>query len=68
MTPTRFENAVATVLDAVAVLLVAAAVAFGLYRWIGWWSVAVAGLAVFAAVRASEAVARYRQAVKERER
>lgn len=65
---TSLEDAVATLLDVLAVLLVAAALALGLYAVMGWWALAVSGVWVFAAVRGAEAVARYRQSVREADR
>lgn len=35
-----------TLLDALALLLIAAGVGGGLYRWIGLWSLAVAGVVI----------------------
>jgi hypothetical protein len=37
-----------TLLDALGLLLIAAGVGGGLYRWIGLWSLAVAGVIVLA--------------------
>jgi hypothetical protein len=42
-----------TVLDAIAVLLIAAGVILGLWPYIGGWSVAAGGLVVGAAVQVS---------------
>lgn len=50
----KYDQTVITFLDAVAVLLVAAAVTGLLFPVIGWAAPAVAGAGVFTAARASE--------------
>lgn len=40
------RDTMTTLLDALAVLLIAAGVGAAVYQWIGWWAVAVSGVVV----------------------
>ena len=55
-----YREVITTVLDVLAVLLVAFGAAAALFPLVGWASVAVAGVVVLAFVRAHEAIARRR--------
>jgi hypothetical protein len=53
-----YQEVLTTVLDVVAVFLVAAGVGAWLYPYVGWACLAAAGLVVTGAVRVAELVAR----------
>ena len=50
------REALTAVLDMLGVLLVAAAVAFGLFPQIGWWSVGLAGVLLLGTSQVADAL------------